>query len=633
MLTFDGAVTLWRFLLTVGPSATIILLLLNGIKEFRPDIVDLENRVESVYVDDLRDSYDFIVVGGGTAGCVLASRLSEVQQWSVLLLEAGGDEPLLADLPVLFPAFQRSPWDWKYRTEPSEHFCLAMQNQRCLWPRGKMLGGCSSINAMLYIRGNRKDYDRWAEIGNSGWNYDNVLHYFLKMEDFRVKGLELNPYHSQKGLLTVEEFRYSSPLQNIFLKAAAELNVLNPNQDFNGKSQTGFAVPHGTLREGLRCSVNKAYIRPVWRRKNLHILLKASVEKLIIDPKTKEAKGVQFNWLGVQRLIWASREIILTAGSISSPHLLMLSGVGPQDQLLRYNIEVIQHLPGVGRNLQDHISTTGAMYTIENFQNNNQKLSFIVPEQLSKEMVERFLFQEEGFFYSLPVAEVMGFWNTKYQDPKLDWPDVQYFMGSFGYGADGGLLGSRGSGLTFDNFANTMEPVIYQDTFLIAPLLLRPKSRGKLELQSDNPQVAPKIYANYYDHPLDIAVMVDALKFAHNLTHTTVMRQLNATLNIYVWRNCPNVEYLADAFWECLARYYSQTIYHPVGTCKMGPYSDIEAVVDPRLRVYGTRRLRVIDASVMPAIVTGNTNVPTIMIAEKGADMIKEEWLHYQAGV
>lgn len=228
----------------------------------------------------------------------------------------------------------------------------------------------------------------------------------------------------------------------------------------------------------------------------------------MIDPKTKEAKGVQFNWLGFRHLIWATREIILTAGSISSPHLLMLSGVGPQDQLLRYNIEVIQHLPGVGRNLQDHISTTGAMYTIENFQNNNQKLSFIIPEQLSKEMVERFLFQREGFFYSLPVAEVMGFWNTKYQDPKLDWPDVQYFLGSFGYGADGGLLGSRGSGLTFDNFANTMEPVIYQDTFLIAPLLLRPKSRGKLELQSDNPQVPPKIYANYYDHPLDIAVMV-----------------------------------------------------------------------------------------------------------------------------
>lgn len=226
MLTFDGAVTLWRFLLTVGPSATVILLLLNGIKEFRPDIVDLENRVESIHVDDLRDSYDFIVVGGGSAGCVLASRLSEVQQWSVLLLEAGGDEPLLADLPVLFPAFQRSPWDWKYRTEPSEHFCLAMQNQRCLWPRGKMLGGCSSINAMLYIRGNRRDYDHWAEIGNLGWNYDNVLHYFLKMEDFRVKGLELNPYHSQKGLLTVEEFRYSSPLQKIFLKAAAELKVV-----------------------------------------------------------------------------------------------------------------------------------------------------------------------------------------------------------------------------------------------------------------------------------------------------------------------------------------------------------------------------------------------------------------------
>ena len=227
MFGYEGSLTLMRFLLTVGPSAVVLLMLLEGIKQYRSDIVDAENRVKSIHIGDLKDHYDFIIIGGGTAGSVLAARLSEVKHWNILLLEAGGDEPLLADVPQLYPLFQRSPWDWKYRTEESDRYCLAMQTRQCRWPRAKMLGGCSSINAMMYIRGNRKDYDHWAELGNVGWNYDNILHYFRKMEDIRVPGFANDPYHGHGGPITVENYRFPSPLLDIFLMAAKQLNMVS----------------------------------------------------------------------------------------------------------------------------------------------------------------------------------------------------------------------------------------------------------------------------------------------------------------------------------------------------------------------------------------------------------------------
>jgi len=227
MALIDGAVTMLRFVLTSIPSLAIIIMLNEGIKQYRPDIVDQDNRAHSISLNELRDEYDFIIVGGGSAGCALAARLSEVPHWNILLIEAGGDEPLLIDVPQLYPAFQRSPWDWLYRTEPSDRYCLAMQYQQCNWPRGRVLGGCSSINAMMYIRGNRKDYDHWAQLGNEGWNYDSVLPYFKKMEDIRVPGFERNFYHGHGGPITVERYRFPSPLIDVFMEAASELGVVS----------------------------------------------------------------------------------------------------------------------------------------------------------------------------------------------------------------------------------------------------------------------------------------------------------------------------------------------------------------------------------------------------------------------
>lgn len=631
MTAVNTFVTMWRFLLTLGPSAMVMLLLNQSIMDYRPDIVDDARRVRSIYIEKLRASYDFIIVGGGSAGCVLAARLSENPAWNVLLLEAGGDEPLLMDLPQLYPVFQRSPWDWKYSTEQSNRYCLAMEDERCFWPRGKVLGGCSSINAMMYIRGNRHDYDHWAELGNAGWDYQTVLHYFRKAEDMRVPGYEHSPYHGHGGPISVERYRSPSALLDVFMAAASQLGLAHPDGDLNGRTQSGFAPPHGTLRDGLRCSANKGYMRRSWQRPNLDIVLKAFVERLLIDPQSKRALGVSFEHALQQHTVLASKEVLLSAGAVASPQLLMVSGIGPAEQLQPLGIKVVQHLPGVGGNLQDHISTSGAIYTFDSPQP-GQHMSFIVPDQLNEDAVRQFVQEQRGFFYAMPVSEVMGFISTKYQRTGRDWPDVQIFMGSYGYGADGGMIGRRGAAITLENYANTFEPLMYHDSFVIAPLVMRPRSRGYVQLKSSSARIHPRIHANYYDDPLDMAIMVEGLKLAHRLTQTPAMQRLNATLNIYEWRNCPEVEYLSDAFWECLARFYSQTIYHPVGTCKMAPAQDPYGVVDPRLRVRGIRNLRVIDASIMPTIPTGNTNAPTLMVAERGADIIKEDWHHYPNG-
>ncbi|XP_055845317.1 glucose dehydrogenase [FAD, quinone] [Episyrphus balteatus] len=633
MVSLDGMMTIMRMALTAAPSLTILVLLRESIIQHRPDILDVDNRVRPIDIDEMRSEYDFVIIGGGSAGCALASRLSENPAFSVLLMEAGPDEPLLTDLPQLFPLFQRGPFDWAYTTEPSDEYCLGMINQRCRWPRGRVLGGSSVLNAMMYIRGNRKDYDQWASLGNPGWNYDNILHYFKKMEDVRDPKLRGSPYHGVGGPISVEHYRFRSPLADVFMHALGEMNMINPYGDFNGKSQLGFTYPHGTLRNGLRCSANKGYIRPVWHRSNLHVLMNAFVHKININPETKVAESVTFEFDddGKMRFVKARKEVILSAGAIASPQMLMLSGIGPAEQLEEFDIDVIYDSQGVGSNLQDHVAASGVSYTIDN-KVTGHKLSQLIPQLMTTRNVQTFVDKKDGYFYASPICEIMGYMNTKYQDPKEDWPDIQMFLGSYGYTSDGGMIGRLGSGISFENFADVFEPILYEDSYMIMPLLMRPKSRGRLFLQSNKARIHPKIFANYFQHPEDLARIVEASKFMHSISHTRIMKHLNATLNLYSWRNCPDEEYLSDGFWACMARFYSQTIYHPVGTCKMGPRNDPYAVVDPRLRVYGVKGLRVVDASIMPRIPSGNTNAPTMMIAEKAADMIKEEHAHYGNG-
>ncbi|XP_053617632.1 glucose dehydrogenase [FAD, quinone]-like [Plodia interpunctella] len=612
-----------RIMFSLLPGLGAMIVLRMAIHLYRPDIEDAENRVRDNPLNNLYDCYDFIIVGGGTAGSVLANRLSENPQWTVLLLEAGQDENVLADVPSIFPVLQSSSIDWQFVTEPSNEYCLSMMDYRCKWPRGKVLGGSSVLNAMLYIRGNKRDYDYWATIGNTGWSYKSILPYFLKAEDMRIPAYQSDPYHATGGPLTVEYFKFQQPITEKILEAGSQLgyNIL----DVNGEYQTGFTRSHATVREGLRCSAAKAYLRPASNRPNLHVSVHSLVEKILIDEQ-KKAYGVKFMKHGQQRIVKASKEVILSAGAIQSPQLLMLSGIGNAEHLKEVGIYPIVNLPGVGRNLQDHIAMGGHSFLFDNPYENGTDYCFNIKNALSVNSLVDFALHKSGLLYSMMEAEAMAFVNTKYQDPNEDYPDIQLFIAPTADNLDGGWFGKRANGLTDETYAVLYEDILFDSSFSIVPLLLRPKSRGYIKLRDSNPYSPPLIYPNYFSDPQDIKVLVEGARIVQALVETPVLQELKARPNPNRNPGCAEHELMSQEHLECQARHHTLTIYHPVGTCAMGPVDNAEAVVDPRLRVYGIKNLRVVDGSIMPTIVNGNTNAPIIMIAEKASDMIKEDW-------
>ncbi|XP_017851680.1 glucose dehydrogenase [FAD, quinone] [Drosophila busckii] len=582
------------------------------------EIMDPESKPSDVSSDEILDHYDFIVIGAGSAGAVVANRLTEVENWNVLLLEAGGDETELTDVPLMAGYLQLSKIDWQYKTEPSGTTCLAMQGGRCNWPRGKVLGGSSVLNYMLYLRGSKHDYDNWEALGNPSWSYRDALYYFKKSEDNTNPYLASTPYHAQGGYLTVGEAPYHTPLAASFVEAGVEMGY--DNRDLNGEKMGGFMIAQGTTRRGSRCSTSKAFLRPARLRPNLHISMNSHVTRIMIDPVSKLAFGVEF--VKDQKLyhVRATKEVVLSGGAVNSPQLLMLSGVGPRKELAKHRIPLIKEL-SVGENLQDHVALGGLTFLV------NQPVSIVENRFHTMSTVLQYAVFGQGPLTILGGVEGLAFVNTKYANSSLDWPDIEFHFVSGSTNSDGGAQLRKAHGLTDAFYRAVFEPISNRDAWSIIPMLLRPRSVGSIRLRSSNPFDYPYIFPNYLTDDFDMKTLIEGVKIAVALSRTKAMQRFGSRLSQLHWPGCEQLMPFTDAYWECMIRRYTSTIYHPVGTCKMGPYWDKDAVVDAKLRVYGVRGLRVIDASIMPKLVSGNTNAPVIMIAEKGSDMIKEFWI------
>lgn len=396
-------------------------------------------------------------------------------------------------------------------------------------------------------------------------------------------------------------------------------------RDVNGYKQTGFSLYQFTMRRGTRCSTAKAFLRPIRLRKNFHVSLFSHVTRVLIDPTTRRAYGVEFVKNGIKQTVLAKKEVILSAGAINSPHLLMLSGVGPAEHLEEKGIPVIHDSPGVGQNLQDHIAVGGVTFIIDH------PISLVINRLVNLNTALRYAIKEDGPLTSSIGLEAVGFISTKYANQSDDWPDMEFMITSTTPSADGGTQVKRAHGLTDEFYKEVFEAINYRDTYGIFPMMLRPKSRGFIKLRSKNPMEYPLLYHNYLTHPHDVNVLREGVKAAIAYGETEALKRFGSRFHRKKVPNCKHLPDFTDEYWDCYIRQYTLSIYHYSCTAKMGPPTDPWAVVDPELRVYGVAGLRVIDASIMPTITNGNINAPVIMIGEKGADLIKNYWLneHY----
>ncbi|XP_067634957.1 glucose dehydrogenase [FAD, quinone]-like [Eurosta solidaginis] len=559
------------------------------------------------------DMYDFVIVGAGSAGSVIASRLSENPNWKVLVLEAGGDPPTESEVPALFYALEHTNGTWNYWTEHSDKACLAWTKSRCYWPRGKMLGGSGAVNAMLYVRGHRGDYDGWAQAGNTGWGWDDVLPYFER--SVQPSGSKEQP----QGYVTLNDFPvHDEDIEQMIFQGAAELGLARVREFAEG-SEIGYANLPGTFQNGKRSTTAKSYLSTVSKRANLHIIKNARVTKLNFDEIGRNVRSVSFTLQSKHEMnVNIGKELVLSAGAIETPKLLMLSGVGPAQHLNQLKIPLINDLH-IGDNMQDHVYVMTFMKL-----NEHKARAWTTLDSLDS--IYNYLIHEKGPLSSHNTVSLTGFINTL---KKSAYPDIEYHHFIIRRGDFAGLnIFLTGLSINEQFRAQLLKALETSDILGVYNILLNPKSIGNIRLRSSEFIEPPIIRHNYLTEPEDEATLLRAIRFQERVLNTLAYESMNANFLLPTIDECDVYELRSDEYWSCYIKYFSTTLYHPVGTVKMAPEMDETSCVNPRLRLNDCNNVRVVDASIMPKIPSANTNAATIMIAEKAADFIREDWLN-----
>ncbi len=547
----------------------------------------------------MNKEYDYIIVGAGSAGCVLANRLTASGEHRVLLIEAGSrDRNILFRLPMLMGKLMHSGiYNWGYHTEPEAH----LDGRRVYWPRGKALGGSSTINGMIYVRGNPADYDGWAAAGNPGWSYAEVLPYFKRSERHEDRA---DRYHGDCGELTVRRARGENPMFDAYVEAGEQAGH-HFTDDFNGERQEGFGRYDFTIKNGKRCSAARAFLHPAMKRPNLDIATNALAHRVLMEGT--RATGVQFRSAGRLTIARAAREVLVCGGVVNSPQLLMLSGIGDSQEVERHGIAPVHHLPGVGKNVQDHVdcclvhSCRAPVSIRDNLRVDRVALSVAQAALFGTGFVTSFPYEAGSFMRSSTALEA---------------PDIQtHFMPATEETANmhWSLLSSGGS-----------EDIAREHGFTVRIGPVKPSSRGRIALRSASPEDSPLIFANYLENQGDAETMIAGVEMMREVMATKAFDQVLGD------ELAPGPALKTPAELRKWLVGAAMTTLHPVGSCKMG--ADADAVVDSELRVHGLQGLRVVDASIMPSITRGNTNAPAIMIAERASDLILNPSTHPETG-
>lgn len=572
-----------------------------------------------MWSENCNEKFDFIVVGAGSAGAIVANRLSEIADWKILLVEAGDDPPESSEIPLKWSFALKTEYDWQFVSEKEDNLFKGLLDERCHVPRGRMMGGSSSINVMLHIRGTKIDFDTWESQGCTGWGFDSVLPYFIKSENFTDSTRYDPKYHGNDGPLTVSPFVAPDPAIETISQAAELMGVTNV-KDLNKLDRTvGYAMADSTTKNGLRCSTLKAYLMPISERPNLFVAKNTRVTRILIE--NNRAYGVEYLTSNNElKTINSTMEVILSAGVIMSPQILMASGIGPADHLEEMKVDVVADLP-VGHNYQDHVAFFGLVLS----DRKDRPIEEIVKEsqQLRKDTFELI---PKGIS-TMGLTGLLSFIDTK---RKCSNPDIEIMKIRYSYNTTKEMNTFRKMFGFSDEMANVFDELnMKSDIILMIPILNVIVNTGRVYLSSADPKGTPKILSNYLSDDREIDILLDGIEFIMEMCKTKPMTDAGYAFEEIKYPNCEcetECEYGTREYWKCAIKYLATSIFHSVGTNKMGAVDDKTSVVDPTLKVKGFENIRVVDSSVMPTLVTCNTNAATMMIGEKGADLIKAQY-------